>query len=161
MKQKYTIVKDDENNQLIIREFAELDKEILSLLCEETYDSKVIRAAIRSGREKLISALRTNNLYPPGIYAIKIADAVKELYATKGQESTDLFFNDLELLAVESEPKAQKIDQEEAVEEQDEDMDELLEDDFESDYEEKDKINKLDASLKIADDDFSDTTNDS
>ena len=65
------------------------------------------------------------------------------------------------MLAVESEPKAQKIDQEEAVEEQDEDMDELLEDDFESDYEEKDKINKLDASLKIADDDFSDTTNDS
>ena len=161
MKQKYTIVKDDKNNQMIIREFAELDKEILSLLCEETYDSKVIRAAIRSGRDKLISALRTNNLYPPGIYAIKIADAVKELYATKGQESVDLFFNDLELLAVESEPEAQAVDKEEEVEEQAEDVDELLEDDFESNYEEKEKISKLDASLKIADDDYGDTTNDS
>jgi hypothetical protein len=105
--------------------------------------------------------LRTNNLYPPGIYAIKIADAVRELYATKGQESADLFFNDLELLAVEPEPEAQEVEKEEAVEEQGEDMDELLEDDFESDYDEKDKISKLDASLKIADDDYGDTPNDS
>ena len=160
MKQKYTIVKDDKNNQLIIREFAELDKEILSLLCEETYDSKVIRAAIRSGPEKLISALRTNNLYPPGIFARKIAQTVKELYATKGQESADLFFNDLELLAVESAPEPKKGDAEEALENQGEEMDELLEDDFESDYEEKDKIKKLDSSLKIADDDYGDSTND-
>jgi hypothetical protein len=34
MKQKYAIVRDDKNKQLIVREFAELDKEILSLLCE-------------------------------------------------------------------------------------------------------------------------------
>ena len=161
MKQKYTIVKDDKNNQLIIREFAELDKEILSLLCEETYDSKKIRAAIKKGREQLISALRTNNLYPPGIYAKKIADSVKDLYAVKGQESIDLFFNDLELLAVESEPEPEKEDKEEAVEKQAEDMDELLEDDFESDYEGKEKINKLDSSLKIADNDYGDGSNDS
>jgi hypothetical protein len=76
MKQKYTIIKDDKNKQLIIREFAELDKEILSLLCEETYDQKLIRSAIKSGKEDLIAALRTNNLYPPGIYADKIANAV-------------------------------------------------------------------------------------
>lgn len=164
MKQKYTIVRDDKNKQLVIREFAELDKQILSLLCEETYDSKAIRAAIKSGRENLISALRTNNLYPPGIYAEKIADAVKDLYATKGQESTDLFFDDLELLAIESGPAPKKDDVddiEEEVEEQGEDMDELLEDDFESNYEDKDKLNKLDSSLKIADDDFSNGTDDS
>ena len=118
MKQKYTIVRDDKNNQLIIREFAELDKEILSLLCEETYDPKVIKAAIRQGDEKLISALRTNNLYPPGIYAAKIAATVKQLYASKEQESADLFFNDLELLAVESEPEPDQADEDEVVEEQ-------------------------------------------
>ncbi len=66
MKQKYTIIKDQKNKQLIIREFAELDKAILSLLCEETYEQKMIVAAIKSGQENLISALRTNNLYPPG-----------------------------------------------------------------------------------------------
>ncbi len=161
MKQKYSIVKDDKNNQLIIREFAELDKEILSLLCEESYDSKVIKAAIRQGDEKLISSLRTNNLYPPGIYAAKIAATVKQLYASKEQESADLFFNDLELLAVESEPEPDDADEEEVVEEQAEEMDELLEDDFESGYEEKNKISKLDSSLKIADDDYGDSPSES
>jgi hypothetical protein len=153
MKQKYTIVKDVKNRQLIIREFAELDKEILSLLCEETYEQKVIRAAIRSGKEELIAALRTDNLYPPGIYAEKIADAVKELYTAKGKESEDLFFNDLELLAKEPEPP----EAEEQVEEESEELDELLEDEFESDYEKKEELKNL----KIADDDFGDAEEES
>ena len=161
MKQKYTIVRDDKNNQLIIREFAELDKQILSLLCEETYDFKVIRAAIKKGSSNLITALRTNNLYPPGIYAAKIAESVTELFATKDQESVDLFFDDLELLAVESHPEPEKTVEDEPVEKQGEDVDELLEDDFESGYEEKDKISKMNSSLKVADDDFSDAPNDS
>jgi hypothetical protein len=160
MKQKYTIIKDSKNKQLIIREFAELDKEILSLLCEETYEQKAILAAIKSGKENLISALRTNNLYPPGIYAEKIADAVKALYATRGKDSEDLFFDDLELLSHAKEPQSRPAA--EPDEEQDEDMDELLEDDFESDFDENDdQIKKLDSSLKIADDDYGDTTDES
>ena len=150
MKQKYTIIRDDKNKQLIIREFAELDKEILSLLCEETYEQKVIRAAIRSGKEELIAALRTNNLYPPGIYADKIANVVKELYSTKDKESEDLFFNDLELLAKESEVEAD----EEEVEKDSEDLDEVLEEDFERDYDDKEQLKKMGSNLKIADDDY-------
>lgn len=159
MKQKYTIIKDSKNKQLIIREFAELDKEILSLLCEETYDQKDILAAIKKGQESLISTLRTNNLYPPGIYAKKIADAIKDLYATKGKESDELFFDDLELLAVANKPAAKTV--EEPVEEQGEEMDELLEDDLESDYEDEDHPKKLDSSLKIADDEYGDTDGES
>jgi len=159
MKQKYTIVRDDKNKQLIIREFAELDKEILSLLCEETYEQKAIRAAIKSGREDLISALRTNNLYPPGIYAEKIADAVKELFSTKGKESEDLFFDDLELLTKEFAAEAIK----EKKEDDSEDLEEVVEEDFESVYEdeEKEPLDKLDSSLKIADDEFEDTSDES
>jgi hypothetical protein len=159
MKQKYAIVRDDKNKQLIVREFAELDKEILSLLCEETYADKRIRAAIRKGREELIAALRTKNLYPPGIYAKKIADAVKELYAAKGKDSAELFFDDLELLAQANEPKAKVA--EEPVEKPDAEMDELLEDDFESEYENEDQPKKLDSSLKIADDEYGDTSEES
>jgi hypothetical protein len=155
MKQKYTIVRDDKNKQLIIREFAELDKEVLSLLCEETYEQKAIRAAIKSGKEDLISALRTNNLYPPGIYAEKIANAVKELFATKGKESEDLFFDDLELLTKEAAAEAVK----EQKENDSEKLDEVLEEDFGSVYEDEEKegLDKLDSSLKIADDEFEDT----
>ena len=159
MKQKYTIIKDVKNKQLIVREFAELDKEILSLLCEETYEQKAIMAAIKKGKENLISALRTNNLYPPGIYAEKIAVAVKELYATKGKESEELFFDDLELLARANEPEPEAA--EEPAEKQDGDMDELLEDDCESDYEDGDQPKKLDSSLKIADDEYGDVNEES
>jgi hypothetical protein len=159
MKQKYTIIKDDKNKQLIIREFAELDKEILSLLCEETYEQKVILAAIKSGQDDLISALRTNNLYPPGIYANKIANAVKELYATKGKESEELFFDDLELLARSNEPEPRKA--EKPVENEDDELDDLLEDDFEADYEDEDPPKKMDSSLKIADDEYGDSEDDS
>jgi hypothetical protein len=157
MKQKYTIVKDDKNKQLIIREFAELDKEVMSLLCEETYEQKAIRAAIKSGKEDLIASLRTNNLYPPGIYAERIADAVKELFATKGKESEDLFFDDLELLTKESAVEIIKAQKEKDSEE----LDEVLEEDFGSDYEDKEALDKLDSSLKIADDEFGDTTDES
>ena len=157
MKQKYTIIKDDKNKQLIIREFAELDKEILSLLCEETYDEKRIRAAIRSGKEELIAALRTNNLYPPGIYADKIADAVKNLYAAKAKESEDLFFDDLELLAKEPKIEADKAQ----VEKDSEDLDDVLEEDFESEYEDEEQIKKMDSSLKISDDEYGDADEES
>jgi hypothetical protein len=159
MKQKYTIVRDDKNKQLIIREFAELDKEVLSLLCEETYEQKAIRAAIKSGREDLIAALRTNNLYPPGIYAEKIANAVKELFSAKGKESEDLFFDDLELLTKESAAEAIKKQKET----DSEDLEEVVEEDFEAVYEdeEKEPLDKLDSSLKIADDEFEDTIDES
>jgi len=157
MKQKYTIIRDDKNKQLIIREFAELDKEILSLLCEETYEQKLIRAAIKSGKEELIAALRTNNLYPPGIYADKIADAVKELYSTKAKESVELFFNDLELLAKESGAASQ----EDQIDEDSEELDEVLEEDFEPEYEDKEQLKKMGSSLKIADDEYGDGTEES
>ena len=159
MKQKYTIIKDAKNKQLIIREFAELDKQMLSLLCEETYEQKVIRAAIKKGKDDLIATLRTNNLYPPGIYAEKIADAIKNLYAVKDKESEDLFFDDLELLAHEEEPEPK--DAEEPVEAQAEDVDEILEDDLESGYEDNNQIKKMDSSLKIADDEYGEPTEES
>ena len=125
------------------------------MLCEETYEEKRIRAAIQKGREELIAALRTKNLYPPGIYAKKIADAVEELYGTKDKDSAELFFDDLELLAQANEPKAKAA--KELIEEPDEEIDELLEDDFESDYEDEGQPKKLDSSLKIADDEYGDT----
>ena len=155
MKQKYTILKDNDNRQLVIKEFAELDKEVMSFLCEETYEVKVIRSAIKSGKESLISILRTNNLYPPNMYAEKIADTVIDLYASKGQDSVDLFFNDIELLTQERE--IEESDKE--LEEESGDLEDLLEDDYEQDFEDKTEINKIDSSLKIADDDLVDGEN--
>jgi hypothetical protein len=157
MKQKYLILKDNENKKFKIQEFAELDKEALSLLCEETYDFKIIKSAIKAGGDELISALRTKNMYPPGLYAKKIADAVVELSKSRDKESVELFFNDIELLAKGRDHLATV----EQLEDDSADLGEILEDDFDDAYEEKNELKKIDSSLQIEDDDYIDIDEDS
>jgi chaperonin GroEL (HSP60 family) len=156
MKQKYLIINDKENKQFKIQEFAELNKETLSLLCEEAYDYKTIKSAVSTGKDALISALRTNNLYPPVIYAEKIAAAVIQLYKSKDKESLELFFDDINLL----DKKRQSSEITQDFEGDAADRDEMLEDDFDDNYPEKSGIEKLDSSLKVEDDDYVDTNDD-
>ncbi|MCU0559934.1 MAG: hypothetical protein MUD16_07045 [Desulfobacterales bacterium] len=153
MKQKYQIIRDDENKKLIIREFAELDKDVMSLLCEEEYDRKAVKAAISSGREGLSAALRTKNLYPPGIYIGKIADKVAEIYGSKDKNSEELVFDDIEFLSreIEAAEAAAKYESEAG------DIDELLDVGLEDEkFEEGEDIKKIDTTLKIEDDEFAD-----
>jgi hypothetical protein len=153
MKQKYEIVRDDDNKRVIIREFAELDKDTMSLLCEESYEKKAVKAAMSMGRDSLVSALRTKNLYPPGMYAAKIADKVVELLGAKGKASDELVFDDLEFLSREHEP-AEAV---KSYEGEPGEIDELLEVSLDDEkFEEGDEIKKLDTTLKIEDDEFSD-----
>jgi hypothetical protein len=67
MKQKFVISKSDDNKEFKIEEFAELEKEIMSLMCEETYSSKDIKSAISESKEALVSLLRTKNFFPPSL----------------------------------------------------------------------------------------------
>jgi hypothetical protein len=148
MKQKFTIQKNDTEQQLIIRESAELDKDIMSLLCEVTFQADTIKNAMATGREALIAALRTRNMYPPRTYAEMIADAVQNLYQSKDSDTAELIFNDLDLLSHER-ASATVLDdiKEEAAE-----IDELLDDDFDDDYEETAEIKKINSPIKIEDD---------
>ncbi len=150
MKQKYQIVKDDKKKSLIVREYAELDKDILSPLCEEIYELESINSAIAGGKAVLIAALRTKNMYPPGIYAQKIADAVVKLLSSAKVQSTELFFDDVELLGQE------EIGLEEGLGADSEDIDDLLQEDYDDEYENKDAITKLNSSLKVADNEYGD-----
>ena len=156
MRQKYLIINDKENKQFKIQEFAELNKETLSLLCEEAYDYVTIKSAVSEGKEALISALRTNNFYPPGIYAEKIAAAVYQLDKLKAEEPVELFFDDINLLTKKRKPtrtSGQLEDDTADLEDDTADLDDVMEDDFDDDYSEKDRVKKIDSSLKIEDDD--------
>ena len=149
MKQKYQINRDDQKKILTIREYAELDKDILSPLCEENYPIGDIQKAAKEKKEVLIAALRTKNMYPPGVYAERIAEGVTTLLQS-GEQTTELFFDDIELLAAEEE-EAQKLLEQES----EKDLDELLEDDYdEDDLEGKEGLKKLKSSLKIADSEY-------
>jgi hypothetical protein len=109
MKQKYLISKDSTSGSLIIKEYAELDKELFSLIFEESYDGKTIEDAVKDGKEALVSVLRTPNLYPIAEYADKIAENVILLIKGKvpDTEPLELVFNDIDLMQekIPAEPK--------------------------------------------------------
>jgi hypothetical protein len=156
MKQKYTIHKDTDNQKLIIKEYAELDKEIMSLLCEESYDDVWVTSAIQNGTAALIKVLRTRNMFPPSAFVRKIAAAVVSLYDSGDEQSIEIMFDDKELLK-----KEVKIKEPETSDDADErDINDLLEDETVDVYENKKVFKDLKSSLKVADDEFVDIDDD-
>lgn len=153
MKQKYAIIRDDDQNLLIVREYAELDKEMMSLLCEETYPQQTIAAAAQQGHQAVIDAVRTNNMYPPTAFALPIAEAIGALFAKGGNTSAELFFDDKEMFAKELE-QVEKEPEEEV--EEDVDVDDLLEDGIEDDFDDDKVLKDLKSSLQVADEDAND-----
>jgi hypothetical protein len=149
MKQKYLILKNDEKTKLIIREFAELDKEIFTFLCEETFEDESVTSAIAIGENALIATLRTKNLFPIGIYAKELASAVTKMYESGNDQSVELIFDDHDLMKKEREEPLVDDDIEDEVVE----IDELLDEDPPlSNYDDKDEIENITYSLKIDDD---------
>ncbi|MFW5930729.1 MAG: hypothetical protein ACOCQI_03165 [Desulfosalsimonas sp.] len=140
MKQKYSITKDDKTGDLSIQEYAELSKDMFSLVCEESYEKDSIQRALQEGKKALIDTLRTPNLYPISDYIDKIADTVIGLYENGDQSgSVELVFDDVELF------KSQE-EKDEAVEEDSVEIEDLLEEDSgdEDSGEEEDKDSKDD-----------------
>jgi hypothetical protein len=152
MKQKYLILKTEEKTGLVIREYAELDKEIFSLLCEETFDDEVVNSAIEKGNNALIATLRTQNLFPIGIYAKEIAAAVTKMYESGNDQPVELFFDDTDLL-IKDKRRTPVLDD---LKEDDAEIDGLLDDEDipETGFDdEDDDIKKITSPLKISDDD--------
>ena len=126
MKQKYTILKDNQTDALTIQEYAELSKDLFSLICEESYDGKTVSSAVKQDKKVLIDTLRTPNLYPISAYIDKIAETVVNLYE-KDQEQTgpvELVVDDVDLFKTPEPPEEAAAD--ESVE-----IEDLLEDDTE------------------------------
>ncbi len=155
MKQKYLILKGEDRKSIIIKEFAELDKDMLSLLCEETYDIKGIKTAVSGGKDAVISAIRTSNMYPAGVYAEKIADSIITLYKSKDQDSVEVYFDDFDLISAKRKKVEVEVEAEAEAAEESAEIDELIEDDdkYDEDFDEKSTpIKKIDSSIKVEDD---------
>ena len=148
MKQKYVVLLDNETGKLAIQEYAELDKEMLSLLCEETYDTEVIKAAMKKGRSTLIQALRTHNMYPPGTYTERIADTIVQLFQSGANTSAEIFFEERKMLGAMDEEVAGEPNEDEGTGMA---VDDLLDDDINDGAEEKGLIKNMKKSVPIAD----------
>jgi hypothetical protein len=152
MKQKYVILKNNKKNELIIKEFAELNKDAFTLTCEETFHGKLVQSAINKGSQALIATLRTKHMYPTGICAAKIAEEVINLFKSKDTDSVELYFDDKEILTKDRDvPESLDDSESESVE-----IDELLEDDAsESTYDDND-IDDIIIPINVADSDADD-----
>lgn len=151
MNQKYIIQKDDHQNVLSLKEFAELDKEIMSLVYEQVYDWETITAAAATGTDRLIHVLRSQNIYPPQPYAVKIAETVMAICDTDSVDPAELIFNDIEFVTPDSAAGGDIDD----VEEDSADIDDLLEDDLDEGLDDTKTIHKV-SSLKVSDDTIGD-----
>jgi hypothetical protein len=144
MKLKYTIQRDLEQHLLIIREYAELDKDILSLVCEESYDEDIIKLGLAKNREALLGIIRTDKLYPPILFVNPICDAVVEIFeAQTSEDAREIQFDDLDFITKDPE-KFKPVDTEE---DEAGDIDDLLDEDYEEDYEDKDGMQNINTSL--------------
>ena len=87
--------------------------------------------------------MRTNNFYPPGIYAEKIAAALYQLHKSKGEEPVELYFDDINLLI--KKRKSTETGGSGQPEDDSADLDDMLEDDFDDDddFTEKDRVKKI------------------
>jgi hypothetical protein len=111
MRQKYFISKKGTANDLIIREYAATGKDIrqiqgamqleddYTLLCQESYKGEAVQTSISIGISGLVAILRTDNFFPIGQLATKIAQTVIELYRFSDDHSMELSFDDAELFS--------------------------------------------------------------
>lgn len=81
-----------------LKDFSSLTHSDFSLIHKEAYQDEQIKSAISIGKEALISRLRTNSFYPIGAYVGAIADSITDLFQSKKDQRTELFFDDKELL---------------------------------------------------------------
>ena len=113
MRQKYVISQEGAKHDFKIREYAVIDKNLRNVdsdmlrqedfefLCEETYSHARIERSVARGREALVDALRTPNLFPIRPYVLKIAESVMILFDSPESRSVELFFDDTDLVATE------------------------------------------------------------
>ena len=161
MKQKFMIKNDLQNGKFVIREYGELDKDIFSLLCEEAFDHDTIEQAAGEGKPALIATLRTRNMYPPGMYAEKIAESVLELLESQDEASIEVFFNDIDALAPEEPDEPEEVKEVIPENGDDESIDVMLAEDSVDELKEDLKVKTARSGLKVADEEAADPPDES
>lgn len=123
MKQQFLVVRGEAKTDLLIREFAELEKNETSLVGEHVFKETDLKKAAQTGLGELIGQLRTTDFFPPAFLAEKLAQAVIEMLKDAGKESVEVMMDDMAIM------KDQESDFVDDDLDDDEDIDELLEDD--------------------------------
>ena len=88
--------KNNKANELILREYTEIDEEKFSLLNETIYSRKNLASAVSKGQRDLLLALRTENMYPPRVFSTQLSEMVTKLLSADKQKSMEITVDDLD-----------------------------------------------------------------
>ncbi len=97
MKHKYVIQKHD--NDISVKEYAEIDKDVFLFACEEKYDINFVQSVSSLEKKTVLSILRTANFFPPGQFVERIAHAITTLLTLQDQDSLEILCDDETLLS--------------------------------------------------------------
>ncbi|MFP4474940.1 MAG: hypothetical protein ACLFOY_05235 [Desulfatibacillaceae bacterium] len=123
MKYRYVVKRDDARKVLVIREFAKRNDDQLEFTGAGHIPAEDITAAMSDGLSALVSAIRTDRMYPPGTVAVPMAEAVMKLYGDDAGDEDEAVVEEIDVAP----PEAQ-VEEEEEEEDTDEE-DDLLDED--------------------------------
>ena len=151
MKHKYVFSKDTSTGEVLIREYAELNKDIFSPVCETVYEMKHFEMALSKGPAALMAGMRTRNFFPPSSFSEKIILGISEMISSSGQEMIEIFCDDSEFLS-------RNLDGHETFEDieddEDEALDNFIDEDLPDTFDEGVKTGSVDSSDLDMDDDL-------
>jgi len=102
MKQRYRISINDKKDQVLITEYMEWEGRFIDMT-EEKYPIEKFTTILDKDIEEVISAVRTNNLFPPYELSASIATTLIQLLQETDESITELFvdWEDIEEIPVE------------------------------------------------------------
>lgn len=121
MKHKYVFSKDTATGGLLIREYAELNKDVFSPVCEIIYEVKQFEKALALGPMALLTEMRTQNFFPPSSFSEKIVLGISDMMSSGDQEMIEILCDDAEFLT-------KSLDGHDIFDEIDDDEEETLDD---------------------------------
>jgi len=141
MKQRFSISRDTGGEKIVIKEYAELDKGVYSLLCEESYAVAALEAALAEGADSVAALLRSESFFPPSYFAKKLIATLEDYFQQGNGEPVKIEADDAECIkkAAQDLPEGDNGS-----------LDDLLDVEEDEVIEDEQPIGKLDAPIKIA-----------
>ncbi len=153
MRQRYTVLKAQEEDRILIREEGELDKDLFSTQCTVSFAQDALQQALGRGVFPVIQLIRSKDLYPSLPVAEKLVEAIRH-FLDDGTQPVEVDINDTDFISKRA--KAVPVEVEE-VDEDAGDLEDLLEEDSE-DFDDEFALDDINPSVKIADEDSVDET---
>ena len=159
MKQRYTVLKAQEDDRVLIREEGELDKDLYFTQCTVSFAQGALNEVLGQGVFPAIQLIRSKDFYPSLSVAEKIVEGIRR-FLEDGSQPVEIEINDSDFITKRAKPAPVPHAAADADSEEDAgDLDDLLDDEAEE-FDDDFALDDINPSLKIADEEVVDIDDD-